>query len=243
MNEKVNLKIDWCSYEAAKYAVENWHYSHVMPASKTVKIGAWENGVFIGCVIFSRGANQHLGKAYNLSINEVTELTRVALSNHITATSKIVAIAIRFLKKQSPGLRLIISYADCDQKHIGVIYQASNWIYSGMVQTGGGTPKYMINGIIKHGRSIYAKFGRGSQNLEWLKNHVDPNAEKVYTLGKHKYLFPLDNAIKKQIEPLRKPYPKRERGEIDSAPQSNVETEGASPIRSLLQDVESVIKL
>ena len=51
---------------------------------------------------------------------------------------------------------------------------------------------------------------------------------------KHKYLFPLDDAMRKQIEPLRKPYPKRERGEIDNAPQSNAETEGASPIRSLL---------
>ena len=40
--------------------------------------------------------------------------------------------------------------------------------------------------------------------------------------------------MRKQIEPLRKPYPKRGRGEIDSASQTNEKTDGASPIRPLL---------
>jgi hypothetical protein len=43
MSDKVDLKVDFCSYEAAKYAVEHWHYSKTMPAGKTVKIGAWED--------------------------------------------------------------------------------------------------------------------------------------------------------------------------------------------------------
>ena len=43
----VDLKVDWCSYEAAKYAVMHWHYSKTMPAGKTVKLGVWENGRFI----------------------------------------------------------------------------------------------------------------------------------------------------------------------------------------------------
>jgi len=36
--------------------------------------------------------------------------------------------------------------------------------------------------------------------------------------------------MRKQIEPLRKPYPKRERGEIDNAPGTNPETEDARSI-------------
>jgi len=27
MSDKVELKLDWCSYEAAKFAVEHWHYN------------------------------------------------------------------------------------------------------------------------------------------------------------------------------------------------------------------------
>lgn len=51
----VDLKIDWATYAAAKYACENWHYSKSIPKSKLVKIGAWEDGSFIGVVIFLMG--------------------------------------------------------------------------------------------------------------------------------------------------------------------------------------------
>ena len=53
----MNLHLDWCSYEAAKYAVEHWHYSHSLPIGKLVKIGVWEDDQFIGAVVFGYGAN------------------------------------------------------------------------------------------------------------------------------------------------------------------------------------------
>ena len=76
------LVVDWCSYEAAKYAVMHWHYSKTMPTHPIIKIGVWEDGEFVGCVLFSRGANNNLGRPYGLKITEVCELTRVALSQH-----------------------------------------------------------------------------------------------------------------------------------------------------------------
>lgn len=60
--DKVKLKVAFCSYEAAKYACQNYHYSKTIPASKLVKIGVWENEKFIGAVIFGLGANNNLGK-------------------------------------------------------------------------------------------------------------------------------------------------------------------------------------
>jgi hypothetical protein len=33
---------------------------------------------------------------------------------------------------------------------------------------------------------------------------------EVPLLGKHRYLYPLDDAMRKQIAPLSKPYPKRQ---------------------------------
>ena len=63
---KVDLKIDWATYKAAKYAVEHWHYSRCMPKSKLSKIGVWENGKFIGAVIFGYGATPEIGKPYRL---------------------------------------------------------------------------------------------------------------------------------------------------------------------------------
>lgn len=76
----VNLHLDWCSYQAAKYAVEHWHYSKRMPAGKALHCGVWEDGSFIGVVIFSRGANNHIARPFNLTQTEVVELTRICIN-------------------------------------------------------------------------------------------------------------------------------------------------------------------
>jgi len=186
------LRIDWATHEAAKFACVNWHYSKSLPVSKVVKIGAWENDKFIGVVLFSWGANHNLSKPYGLAMIECCELVRIALTKHISPVSKIMAIAMNWLKKQSPGLRLVVSYADTAQGHHGGIYQATNWIYIGSILQAS-TAEF--NGKIAHKRTF------------------DSAGIKGYTLQpakpKHKYLMPLDAAMREQIAPLAKPYPKR----------------------------------
>jgi hypothetical protein len=222
---KVDLRLDWCSYEAAKFAVEHWHYSKCLPGGNSVKVGAWENGLYIGSVIFSHGANNNIAKPYGLKQIECVELTRVALNEHTTPVSKILSYSIKMLKTSNPGIRLIVSYADSNQGHHGGIYQATNWIYIGEFATERGI---MLNGKLTHRRTVYAKYKTSA--FEWLKKNIDPLAEIIDGLPKYKYLFPLDEAMRKQIEPLRKPYPKRGTGETDNAAQTNEQIEGASPI-------------
>ncbi|MFE9277177.1 Mom family adenine methylcarbamoylation protein [Paenibacillus glucanolyticus] len=60
----IDLRVDWATHEAAKFSCENFHYSRSLPAGKSVKVGAWEDGQFIGVVIFSRGATQNIGSPY-----------------------------------------------------------------------------------------------------------------------------------------------------------------------------------
>jgi hypothetical protein len=221
------LRLDWCGYDAAKYAVEHWHYSQSMPLGKMVKIGVWEDSQFIGAVLFARGSTPTLGNPYGLEQTQVCELVRIALKEHKAPVSKIGTIAIKMLKKQSTDLRLIVSFADTFHNHHGGIYQAMNWIYTGQTVK---ARQWFVDGEWKHNREVTSgAFGgahlyKGYQSL--------PSRELP---PKHRYLYPLDDAMRKQIEPLRKPYPKRERGETDNAPQSNAETDGASPIRSLLK--------
>jgi len=199
MKDNVNLKVDWCSYDAAKYACKNWHYSKCLPAGKIVKIGAWENGKFIGVVLFSRGATANIGKPYSLGQNEVCELTRVALTNHVSFVSQIMKLAIFLLKKKNPGLKLIVSYADSGQDHTGAIYQATNWIYEGSF---GGEVYLEINGKVMHRRSVFSLYGTSS--IEKI-----PNAKKILASAKHKYLMPLNKKMRKKIIKLSKPYPKK----------------------------------
>jgi hypothetical protein len=197
----VDLKIDWATHTAAKFACENWHYSKVLPSSmqKRVAVGVWEDNIFKGVVVFGHGANPSIGSPYGLTINECVELTRVALNKtHITPVSKIIKIALNYLKKANPKLRLIVSYADTGQGHHGGIYQAGGWIYEGISK---GVPQLKYNGRIWHAKALRTSYPTLS--------HSNPLVIKMQASDKHKYLMPLDDDIRKEISHLSKPYPKR----------------------------------
>ena len=206
-NVAMSLYLDWATHKAAKYAVEHWHYSRCMPSGKLGKVGVWENKKFIGVVIFGNGSNPNIGSQFGLQQTECCELVRIALRDHIYPVSKIISISLRVLQKSNPGLRLVVSYADTLEGHHGGIYQAGTWLYVGLNQKSGGF-SYLINGKWVHKRSLGAKYGR--RDTEYLDS-LFPNAKKRKDTDKHKYLIPLDKAMRKQIEPLSKPYPKREK--------------------------------
>lgn len=198
----MSLHLDWATHQSAKYAVEHWHYSKCMPAGKLVKIGVWEDKQFIGVVMFGLGANNNMGKSYGLEIIQAGELVRVALKNHKTPVSKIISISLKMLNKKCPKLRLIVSYADSNQGHIGSIYQAGNWIYDGFNEE----RKLKIKNKIIHNRTLSSNYGTCS--LQKLKK-LFPDISRVKTKKKYRYLMPLNKQMRKQIEPLSKPYPKR----------------------------------
>lgn len=227
----MSLRLDWCNHEAAKYAVEHWHYSRSMPAGKTSKVGVWEDGRFVGVVIFSRGAAQHIGTPYGLKQTEVCELTRVALTTHQTPTSRILAIAVKMLRQLSDGLRLIVSFADSSQGHHGGIYQANGWVFVGSMEY----HTLKVNGRIVHPKTCHSLYGSKGQGIPWLRANVDPNAERIKNGIKHKYLMPLDDAMRRQIAPLAKPYPKRSCvGSVDSDTSADhAEKGGAMPTPTL----------
>lgn len=117
-----------------KYAVEHWHYSHVCPLYTHAYSFFTPDSQFIGCVLFGHGATCNIGKPYGLEQSQIYELVRVALNGKQGhgQTSRIVAAAMRqFIKDVGPSLQMIISYSDQDQGHQGIIYQATNWIYTG----------------------------------------------------------------------------------------------------------------
>jgi hypothetical protein len=211
---KSDLRIDWATHAAAKYACENWHYSGCIPKSKLVKIGAWECGRFIGVVIFGLGANMNIGKPYGLQLTECCELVRVALAKHSCHVTRIVALAIKFLKKTNTHLRLIVSFADPVANHHGGIYQGGNWLYSGKCAC---SREVLFN-------------GKWTKRIDKTRGHTGPTRKVP---GKHRYLMPLDDEMRKQIESLRKPYPKRVRSVDGDTPAIHAGEGGSTPTRTL----------
>lgn len=214
------LKVAPCSHAAAKYAVENWHYSRSLPAGKLFKMGAWEGDKYVGCVLFSYGANHNIGKPYGLIQTEVCELVRVALRSHQWPVSRIMRFALKELKQNNPGMRLVVSYADTAEGHHGVIYQATGWSYVGSIMQASTAEK---DGRISHKRTFDAAGIKGYKLMP-------PNP-------KHKYLMPLDEDMKRKIEPLRKPYPKRAGSIAGDAPDFQSGEGGSIPTPALKNPV------
>tara|TARA_R110000850_G_scaffold238601_1_gene363230 strand:- start:77 stop:775 length:699 start_codon:yes stop_codon:yes gene_type:complete len=202
---KADLKIDWATHEAAKYACKNWHYSGCLPVGKTVKIGIWEKGKFIGVVLFGHGANMNMLKSFHVGQDGGCELVRVAMREHITPVSRVVAMACRFLKKLSPGLQIVVSYADPEQGHHGGIYQAGNWVYTGPSAK---AVKVWYKGKWSHKKTV---------DDAGIDYRLHPHKR---VCGKHRYLMPLDKEMAEQIKPLAKPYPKREKQAMASFPEA-----------------------
>lgn len=230
MTSKPVLRLDWCSHQAAKYAVEHWHYARKLPFGKLAKVGVWEGGQFIGAIVFSYGANHNMGRPFRLGQTSICELTRVALFTHVAPVSRIVALSIRFLRALSPDLRLIVSYADPAQNHHGGIYQALGWPY-----TGTSTPQreLRVAGVFMHKRVASLRWGTASP--ERLKVMTGLDVEYGPVEWKHTYLYPLDDAMRAQIAPLAKPYPKRPRAgsiAVDATPFHGGEG-GSSPTPAL----------
>jgi hypothetical protein len=217
-----------CNHAAALFAVTRWHYSRTLPVGKMIKYGVWESDKFVGAVLFAWGSAKHLGNPYGLRLIECCELVRVALAKHQAPVSRIVAIALRMLKKANPGLRLVVSFADPVQQHHGGIYQAGNWVYSGTTAT---TDEYRHNGKRLNRRAFTGRqFGSGKRAT------LPVDAVKVQVPGKHRYLMPLDHAMRQQVEPLRLPYPvnQRARSTDSGAPDDQSGGGGANPTRALI---------
>ena len=192
------LRVDWCSTAAARFAVENWHYSKTMPTAKTVRCGVWWGDEFRGAVVFGMACrNGH--KMFRLKDTEVCELARVALDQHPEFTvTAVMSRALKLLRQQCPGIRIIVSFADPAEGHIGRIYQASNWIYCGRSAP---ARALMLNGQKLH-RRAYTGVNHGRARMP-----IPPGAVWVATPPKFRYVMPLDRRARRLVERMRKPYP------------------------------------
>lgn len=202
-----SLVVAPASHDAAKYAVENWHYSKILPTGKLVKFGVWEEDKFIGVVIFSRGASPYLGKALELDQTEVCELTRVAMTSHKAPVSQVVSEALAGLKKTNPGMRAVVSFADPKEGHHGGIYQAGNWLYTGQ---SGEVTEYFVGGRWRHKKGVWnrlVKEGYNGKNLPYIEG--GPEIKWRDAPGKFRYIYPLDKAMRRRVTKLALEYPSK----------------------------------
>ena len=203
------MRISKATPEGIRYSCINFHYAKKVPSVKQ-GFNVWnDDGEWCGVICYGVGANPHIASPYDKWQGQVLELLRVALNGKQGHgnTSTAVALTIKAMKKMYPYVDLLVSYADMDQEHFGTLYQATNWIYTGLKNADTAGSAFIIFGKKMHSRSVAHKGWK--QSYLWLKENVDPNAEEFITKGKHKYLYPMTKDMRKRIQILSEPYPKK----------------------------------
>ena len=181
------------SYDDAKPFIMNIHYARRMPCIQYA-FGLFVNDMLIGCVTFGQPATPSIGKGIAGIENKhnVLELNRLVILpeyNGKNYGSFLVSRALKML----PNHTFVVSYADTAWGHVGYIYQATNFLYTGATK-----PRTDIRSM------------SGGHPRHYNKGEL----QRVYRSSKHRYVFLCgsNHEKRKMMKELKwkvvKPYPK-----------------------------------
>lgn len=207
------MEIKKITYEETKPFLLGVHYARRMPCVQYA-FGLYDNDSLIGVITYGQPASPWLckGIAGEKNRKNVIELNRLAILpeyNGGNCGSFLVANTLKLL----PNGTFVVSYADWGGwHHIGYVYQATNWYYTGMTKPR--TDKYSEAGHSRH----YAK---------------DETRRQLRT-AKHRYVYLVGDkrSKKKMLKELKYPilsqYPKGDSVKYDTGnPKPYIDTHKA----------------
>lgn len=129
------LTVDRIKNDIALAMVEREHYLH-RKCPCTQAYGLFdEDKRIVGVIIYGCPASMPLksgicGKAES---EHVTELKRLWIEDGVPnyPESLLIGQSLKMMRIDHPELDIIVSYADKGFGHVGTVYQATNWIYTG----------------------------------------------------------------------------------------------------------------
>lgn len=201
------------------YEVEPWllqkHYAKRMP-SVSYAFGLYDNGNLVGVVTYGTPSSSPLrdGIAGPENAEYVLELNRLCIqSTNKNAASMLVGRSLQMLPKPS----IIVSYADTAQEHVGYVYQACNFIYTGLSAK---RTDWKIKGMEQlHGQTV-ADMSRGCEGSrsEFMRQKFGDDFYLEDRARKHRYIYVTgkNKAIKAAIRYKQEPYPKGQSKRYDA---------------------------
>jgi hypothetical protein len=205
------------------FEVEPWllekHYAKRIP-SISYAFGAYIDDKLIGVVTYGTSASSTLrygvcGKKWQ---DNVIELNRLVCLNEKNIASELVGKSIQMLPKPS----IVISYADSEQGHVGYVYQATNFIYTGL------SSKFKDPKVKGLEHQHHATYAHGMTNAQVIEKYRSENVYFVDRARKHRYVFFVGSKTQKKqmIKDLTYkvfPYPKGDSKRYDAG--STVKTQ------------------
>jgi hypothetical protein len=186
----------------------NKHYAKRIP-SISYAFGLYEGDLLQGVCTFGSPPSRALciGVCGIDNSAKVNELNRLCVNENLekNALSLFLSNSLRML----PNDLIIVSYADTSQNHVGYIYQATNWIYTGL--SAKRTERYDADNPHKHSKSVTDS-----------KKYLYENLSVRNRPQKHRYVFFTGNKrdkerLKSQLKYKVQPYPKGDNQRYDAS--------------------------
>ena len=175
--------------------LKRWHYSDYVNIQAKHTFCLFREGNFgipemVGVCVYTRPAGPSAGQSYYPEApDKVLELRRLCLIDATpkNAESFFVSRSIKWLKGNTDW-EFILSYADMEQGHTGVIYRASNFEYLGV--TGAGKT-LEVDGKKFHIRTLSMLDRPYGVEINRRYKEKDPNVKVLETLPKNIYIYKL----------------------------------------------------
>jgi len=175
--------------------LKRWHYSDYVNIQAKHTFYLFREGNFgipemVGVCVYTRPAGPTAGQSYYPEApDKVLELRRLCLIDETpkNAESFFVSRSIKWLKGNTDW-EFILSYADMEQGHSGIIYRASNFEYIGV--TGAGKT-LEVDGKKFHIRTLSMLDRPYGVEINRRYKEKDPNVKILETLPKNIYTYKL----------------------------------------------------
>jgi len=205
----MKIKItDFTVEEVPRKAIQNfihkYHYSHDTNGIQHMECFAlFKEGKFgfdkemIGAAMYAIPSMPSTAKKYHPdNPDRCRELRRLCCVDEAPTNTESYFIAQTLkLLKQTTDVEVVVSFADLEQGHSGVIYRASNFHYLG--QTGKGQA-LMVDGKKYHARSMNQPIKPYSRELKRRYESGDKDIYYVETKPKNIYVYYLNKKVKKK---------------------------------------------
>jgi len=164
----------------AKAVVEALHYRKTLGVFWEA-FGLYEGDKLAGVVCYGQPSAPIQKHAFKGRDFRLYELTRLVISNGYTnCASMLISDSLKMLNEQPSA---VISYADSALGHVGIVYQASNWLYTGA--TTSHDKLYLVDGKALHPMTLRDQFGVTNPSV-WAREN---NITTVPPSPKHRYFY------------------------------------------------------
>ena len=161
------------------------HYAKRMPMMSH-PFGLFYDGELCGVVTYGETSSMPLRVhlAGILFEPNIIELTRLCLKyNRKNEASLLVGRSIKMLPKN----KIIVSFADMGQNHVGCVYQATNFVYTGLSHS---HKQVKLRGRENaHELTILAEFKGHDNILKCLREKYGDRIYHEWTTRKHRYVY------------------------------------------------------